>query len=192
MLYVMMRLRCRYLGDEPVKARLKSLVRQVDPTHSPGLPVLTPVSSYVQLTNLALEESGGSSKGSKRKHKKRSKGIATNSNNIRGNNQQGGQKKTVNQDKSPGNKKALVQPQPKPDLSAASFPALCDALPSSRKVEVVVDKDNMDQAPKLTGSDACSTATTLSSSSSSVTKGKLQLGGYAAALLKAKPTGAKV
>lgn len=52
MLYVMMQLRSQYLGDEPVKARMKSVVHQVDPTHAPGLPALTPVSSYTHLVNL--------------------------------------------------------------------------------------------------------------------------------------------
>ncbi|CAB9499551.1 La ribonucleoprotein domain family member 4B [Seminavis robusta] len=190
MLYVMMSLRCQYLGDEPVKARLKSLVRQVDPTHAPGLPLLTPTSSYNHLTSLAHQESGGS-KTNKRRAKKRNK---NNSNNNRGNANNNSNtpqgKKAVQQkgsrDSTGNNKKAEVQQQPKPDLSAASFPALGDATAS--KVEVVgVDKDNMESAPKVAGSDSASTATTMSSSSSSVAKGKQQLGGYAAALLKSKP-----
>ena len=184
-----MRLRCQYLGDEPVKARLKSLVRQVDPTHAPGLPILTPTSSYSHLTNLAHQESGGS-KGNKRKQKKRAKNNVNNNN--RGNTPQGKKaQQKGNRDSAGNNKKAEVQQQPKPDLSAASFPALGDVSTSTRKVEVVgVNHENMESSPKASASDSASTATTLSSSSSSVAKGKQQLGGYAAALLRAKAANA--
>lgn len=175
MLFVMMQLRSQYLGDDPVKARLKSLVRQVDPTHAPGLPVLTPVSSYTQLSNIT------SNGNKKRPKKKRSKNNATSKGNN--NNNQGGSKKNGSKGntKEAGstNKKEERQLQPKPDLSFASFPALTD---ESRKVEVLVD--GIDSAPNAVASDTCSTVTTLSSSSSN---GKQQLGGYAAALLKAKP-----
>lgn len=173
-----MQLRSQYLGDEPVKARMKSVVRQVDPTHAPGLPVLGPVSSFTVLANMPPPEAGGT-KNSKRKQKKRSKNGSTNGN--KGSSHQGG-KKNASQNKGnkegSNNKKAETR-QPKPDLSAASFPALSD---SNRKVEVVVD--GIDSAPNAVASDTCSTVTTLSSSSCS---GKQQLGGYAAALRKAKP-----
>lgn len=180
MLYVMMQLRSQYLGDEPVKARMKSVVHQVDPTHAPGLPALTPVSSYTHLVNLPQTNESGNNKNSRRKQKKRSKNNAANKNNggsNQGGKKNGGQNKSNNKD---GNNKKAEPQQPKPDLSASSFPALGDA---NRKVEVVVD--GIESTPNAVPSDTCSTATTLSSSSSA---GKQQnLGGYAAALLKAKP-----
>lgn len=174
MLYVMMQLRAQYLGDEPVKARMKSVVRQVDPTHAPGVPVLSPVSSYIQMS------SSLSNGNKKRKQKKRTKNCANNNSGNKGNTNQGGKK---SMEKNKGNKeswstKKVDTQQPKPDLSAASFPALTDDI---KKVEVVVD--GIEATPNAVASDTSSTVTTLSSSSSA---GK-QLGGYAAALLKAKP-----
>lgn len=194
MLYVMMRLRCQYLGDEPVKARLKSLVRQVDPTHAPGLPILTPVSSYTQLSNLSYDS--GHTKTSKRKQKKRNNKNSGNNNNNRENgNNQGGKKTNSNQNnkgnrEGNNNKVSEVQQQPKPDLSAASFPALTPESAAVRKmVEVCVDGGMDSAAPSATNSDSSSTTTTLSSSSSA---GKQLLGGYAAALRRAKPASARV
>jgi len=173
MLYVMMQLRAQYLGDEPVKARMKSVVRQVDPTHAPGLPVLSPVSSYTHLSNMPNGNK-------KRKQKKRSKNGANNNSGNKGTNNPGGKKNAAQNkgNKEAGNTKKVETQQPKPDLSAASFPALTDDI---KKVEVVVD--GIESTPNPVASDACSTVTTVSSSSSA---GK-QLGGYAAALLKARP-----
>lgn len=174
MLYVMMQLRAQYLGEEPVKARMKSVVRQVDPTHAPGLPVLSAVSSFTHMP------SGMSNGNKKRKQKKRSKNGMSNNNGNKGPTNQSGKK---NVEKNKGNKetwntKKVETQQRKPDLSAASFPALRDDI---KKVEVVVD--GIEATSNAVPSDTSSTVTTVSSSSSA---GK-QLGGYAAALLKAKP-----
>ena len=89
----MMQLRAQYLGDEPVKARLKSLVRQIDPTHAPGLPMLSPVSSYTHLSGMAPMDSNGLK--NKKKQKRRSKNANSNNNNnnngAKGNNNGNGQ-----------------------------------------------------------------------------------------------------
>ena len=200
----MMSLRSQYLGDEPVKARLKSLVRTLDPAAAPHLPVLTPVTSYAHISGLSppLQQQEGSSANNKGKGKKKKNRSKNNPNTNKGNNSQGSNGKksgnasnnanqnsnSNNKGGSNSNKKAATQ-QPKPDLSAASFPALSNGAP---KVEVVVDGSGMEAAPtKPSGSDSASTTTTLSSSSSSVTKqGKQVTGGYAAALRKAKPANA--
>ena len=197
MLYVMMSLRSQYLGDEPVKARLKSLVRSVDPAAAPHLPVLTPVTSYAHIDGLSPPQEGQNpNKGKAKRKKNRSK----NSNSNKGNNSNQGnhgkknrnantnnQNSTVAANSKAGtNSKKTAPRQPKPDLSVASFPALSDSSP---KVEVVVD-GGMESAPKASAtSDSASTATTLSSSSSSMAKGSqtVATGGYAAALLRPKP-----
>lgn len=194
-----MSLRSQYLGDEPVKARLKSLVRTVDPAAAPHLPVLTPVTTYAHIDGLSPPQEGSSPiKGKTKRKKNRSK----NSNSNKGNNgnqgnhgKKNGNANTNNHNAAgaaknkagTSNKKAAPR-QPKPDLSVASFPALSDSAP---KVEVVVD-GGMEAAPKAPfTSDSASTTTTLSSSSSSMAKGSQPAsGGYAAALLKPKPVGA--
>lgn len=193
MLYVMMRLRSQYLGDEPVKARLKSLVRTVDPT-MPTVPVLPNVNSYSQLQSSSDAGNSNHKAGhtKKKQNKRRSK-----TNNNRGNNSsmqsQGKNARgtaTSNQRNQANEVKKDGENQRELDLSPESFPALSD---QGKKVEVVVD--DMDATDgKPASSDSSSTATTTSSSSSSVTKQTSQtkqpFGGYAAALLKSKPANA--
>ena len=190
------------MGDEPVKARLKSLVRALDPAAAPHLPVLTPVTSYAHIDGLSPPQEGpGTSKSKGKKKKNRSK---NNSNGNKGNNSNQGnsgkksgnahgsnQNSTNASNAKAGNNKKAAPRQPKPDLSVASFPAL--SSDNSPKVEVVVD-GGMETGPKASStSDSASTTTTLSSSSSSVTKGSQAVsGGYAAALRKSKPASAPV
>jgi len=208
MLYAMMSLRSQYLGDEPVKARLKSQVLTVDPAAAPVLPNMPYGNAYGHPSSVVSSQEGGAAptKG-KGRRKKRSK---NNSSSNKGNNNNNASKasnsgsdqgnkngkkndkqnKNANssshQNTKTGKTAATKKAQPKPDLSAASFPALSDGAP---KVEVVVDEgssmSSSASSKKASGSDTASTATSLSSSSS----GKQQVvsGGYAAVLLKAKP-----
>jgi len=206
MLYVMMQLRCQYLGDEPVKARLKSLVRQLDPASAPPLPVLTPVTSYGYLPGaahqqgMAMPQFNGGKKNRKQKKRANKNSGANNKGNGNNNNNSGsGQGKKTDNFQQQGNRdganskkqedaRKKKNAQPKPDLSSASFPSLASSTNGSdtgRKVEVVVGDKIVASSAKATGSDAASTATTLSWSSSEGKGKQQQLGGYAAALLKA-------
>jgi hypothetical protein len=160
-------------------------------------PVLTSNGSYNRLPG---DFEQGNNNNKKKQNKKRAN--KNGNNNSRGNNSNASQGHAQQQGKnsnrsgtaitnnSPG-KKAQRQRQPEPDFSPDSFPALSD---QTRKVEVVVDGTDAAEKHPGTNSDASSTATTMSSSSSSINKqqqaaqNKQPFGGYAAALLKVKPT----
>lgn len=175
MLNVMFQLRSKTLNDEPVKARLKSSVRQIDTSAAPPLPVLMSTStSMTQLSSYDHQHPTPNKKKkkkrSKNKNNKKSANSSTPVRNGAGNTRTG----------SSITPKKIAMEQPV--LTGAEFPAL-----NQNKVKlVVVDSEKMDEPISTKSvSDAASTATTTSSSSLSDTK--KQVGCYAAALLKAKP-----
>lgn len=184
-LNVMLQLRSKTLCGEPVKARLKSNVRQIDTTMAPALPLLlTPSPSMTQMSSYDhLHGTPNKKKKKKRSKNKHNKKVGNNSfaprsssNNSSNNNNSNDNRRS---EQSVSKKTNSVDAEP--ILTGEEFPAL-----NQNKVKVVVDSEKMDvQLSSKPLSDTASTATT--TSSSSLSEAKKQVGCYAAALLKAKP-----
>jgi len=183
MLNVMLQLRSKTLGGEPVKARLKSNVRQIDTTMAPALPLLlTPSPSMTQMSSYDhLHGTSNKKKKKKRSKNKQSKKIGNNSFATRSSNNSNNKNSNDNRTSEQSGSKKTSGAASEPILTGDEFPAL-----NQNKVKVVVDSDKMDvQISNKSLSDTASTATT--TSSSSLSEAKKQVGCYAAALLKAKP-----
>jgi len=178
---VMFQLRSKKLHGDPVKARLKSSARQIDSSSAPPLPIL--LSPSASMTQLSLYDHSGNA--NKKKKKKRSK----NKNSKKSGSNPAFPRSSMSNSSNINDSGNTILMQPKsnnnnrdPVPTPAEFPALVE-----NKVKlVVVDKDKMDDPVSTRPfSDSASTATTTSSSSLSDTK--KQVGCYAAALLKTKP-----